>query len=164
MEHNTGWLTTFWSTPPSISRTSSLWFQRLEEKRYRKELFYILKKITKNYSNLFLPGWPSHVSLLAWRTKELCGQIIVHLPVERKGSSVVDLTQRPPLGSTDGSMQLLSVVSSLGFAGEFVVILGFLLLLECLRVLIVVFSATLMKAEERLLSRARGLGICHAYT
>lgn len=88
----------------------------------------------------------------------------MHLPVERKGSSVVDLTQRPPLGSTDGSMQLLSVVSSLGFAGEFVVILGFLLLLECLRVLIEVFSATLMKAEERLLSRARGLGICHAYT
>ena len=151
--------------PPSISRTSSFWFQRLEEKRYRKELFYILKKITKNYSGLFLPGWPSHISLL-WREgeQELCGQIAADLPVELKGSSIVDWTQRLPLGSTHGSMELLSVVSSLGFAGEFVVILGFLLPLSCLREHLVVFSATVMKADERLLSRARGLRICHAYT
>lgn len=62
---------------------------------YRKELFYILKKITKNCSDLFLPGWPSHISLL-WHEggQELCGQIAVHLPVDLKGSSIVDLTQR----------------------------------------------------------------------
>lgn len=113
--------------PPSISRASSLWFQRLEEKRYRKELFYILKKkITKNCSDLFLPGWPSHILLWHEGGQELCGQIAVHLPVDLKGSSIGTW----PRGSTVALMvpwNCWSVVSPLGFAGEFVVILGSLL-------------------------------------
>lgn len=165
MKHNTGWLTSFWSTPPSISRASSLWFQRLEEKRYRKELFYILKKITKNCSD-FVSSWLAltHLSSLAWRRTRALWTDCSALSSRPEGVLHRGLDPEAPLSSADGSMELLSVVSPLGFAGEFVVILGSLLPLSCLREHLVVFSATLMKAEERLLSRAQGLGVCHAYT